>query len=612
MLKSKSFLSIDLGAGCVKVAEFDQTDSGSLVLKKFGQHPLGLPGAQDAVREGVVKKALQSLITYQVFSKFVKLPPVDSSKVTQIIQYEAQQNVPFPLEEVVWDYQIMGTSPSGELEVLLVAIKTDLVDKVFKAAESHGMVLNLVDVSQAAICNAFRYNYGDLEGCTMLLDIGAKSSNLLFFEKGKMFARSINVGANSITQEFSTEAKMRFPDAEKFKIEQGFVSLGGAYEDPDNPQQAQISKIARQVMTRLHIQVNQTMQFYRTQQGGSAPDRLFLAGGASIMPYTAQFFAEKLNVEVEYFNPFRAVEIDPSLNLEDLARVAHSFGEVVGLGLRNVVQCPVELNLMPKSSLQRQEFNRKKPYLISSVFGLVLVVAAIGLFYSQVFGEKQKVMNRLQTIAAPLQNLEGQLKPEESTLATQLSKVEAFEGLVQQRFYWTDLLQVIRGSLLEAESEAQKRFSLDAGLWLEALKPDSPGIDLTGAQTFDDWDDDEDEASPMMDIEMMKRYGLLPMGDSGGDDDWDDDEDGATSDEDNEDLITKLTLSCRGVNRRAINPNANNSLAFTLLQKLQTQTNYFNADDTKLIGELAQVNAEEGTFKFEISLKLKEPISLVD
>jgi hypothetical protein len=354
------------------------------------------------------------------------------------------------------------------------------------------------------------------------------------------------------------------------------------------------------------------MQFYRTQQGGSAPDRLFLAGGASIMPYTAQFFAEKLNVEVEYFNPFRSVEIDPSLNLEDLARVAHSFGEVVGLGLRNVVQCPVELNLMPKSSLQRQEFNRKKPYLISSVFGLVLVVAAIGLFYSQVFGEKQKVMDRLQTIAAPLQNLEGQLKPEESTLATQIGKVEAFESLVQQRFYWTDLLQVIRVSLLEAESEAQKRFSLDAGLWLEALKPDSPGIDLTGAQTFDDWDDDEDEASPMMDIEMMKRYGLLPMGDSGGDDEWDDDDDGATSDEDNEDLITKLTLSCRGVNRRAINPNANNSLAFTLLQKLQSQTNYFNADDTKLIGELAQVSAEEGTFNFEISLKLKEPISLVD
>jgi hypothetical protein len=352
------------------------------------------------------------------------------------------------------------------------------------------------------------------------------------------------------------------------------------------------------------------MQFYRSQQGGSAPDRLFLAGGASIMPYTAQFFAEKLNMEVEYFNPFRSIEIDPSLNLEELARVAHSFGEVVGLGLRKVVQCPVELNLMPKSSLQRQEFNRKKPYLISAVFGLVLVVAAIGLFYSQVHGEIQKILRDLQAIATPLQDLENQLKPEESALSAQMSKVETFATLMDQRFLWGDLLQVIRKSLVDAEVDAQRRFSLDAGLWIESLMPDSPGIDLTGAQTFDDWDDEE-EQSPMMDIEMMKRYGLLPMGNTDDDDDYYDDDEEA-SEEDDESIISKLTLSCRGVNRRAINPNANNNLAFTLLSKLQSQTNYFNSGETKLTGELAPVGDEEGTFNFEISLKLKQPISLVD
>ena len=73
------------------------------------------------------------------------------------------------------------------------------------------------------------------------------------------------------------------------------------------------------------------------------------------MPYTAQFFAEKLNLAVEYFNPFRNIQIDPAIDLEELAKVAHSFGEVVGLGLHNVAQCPVEMNLMPKSSLKRQQ-----------------------------------------------------------------------------------------------------------------------------------------------------------------------------------------------------------------------------------------------------------------
>src|SRR5204863_361513 len=112
-------------------------------------------------------------------------------------------------------------------------------------------------------------------------------------------------------------------------------------------------------------------------QGGSAPQRLFLSGGASIMPYTAQFFAEKLNVPVEYFNPLRNVQIDPAINLEELARVAHSLGEVIGLGLRNLAHCPVELNLMPESTLKWQAFNQKKPYFIATVFSLVAVVAAM-------------------------------------------------------------------------------------------------------------------------------------------------------------------------------------------------------------------------------------------
>src|SRR5207302_5174829 len=246
-----------------------------------------------------------------------------------------------------------------------------------------------------ALCNAFRYNYGDLEDCTMLLDIGAKTSNLLFFEKGKVFSRSINLGANSITQDFANESKKKFDLAEKIKIEEGFVSLGGAYEEPENQDQAAISKIARQFMTRLHIQVNQTMQFYRGQQGGSAPQRLFLSGGASVMPYTAQFFAEKLNVPVEYFNPFRNVQIDPVVNLEDLARVAHSMGEVVGLGLRNLAHCPVELNLMPKSSLKRQQFNQKKPYLIAATCCLILVVFIYGLFYGTIAERKKEALEKL-------------------------------------------------------------------------------------------------------------------------------------------------------------------------------------------------------------------------
>src|SRR6266511_1214811 len=236
MLNTKSFLCLDFGAGSLKIAEFEPNESGTLRLRQFGLKSLGFEGSQDAARERVILKAIQELFAekpfgskninvcapgFHVFSKFVKLPPVDTSKVTQIIQYEAQQNVPFPLEEVVWDYQILGAAPTGELEVLLVAIKSDIVEGLSRTAEKAGMHLQLVDVSPAALCNAFRYNYGDIEGCTMLLDIGAKTSNLLFFEKGNVYSRGINIGAHSITQDFAKESKLGYDEAERLKIEIG-------------------------------------------------------------------------------------------------------------------------------------------------------------------------------------------------------------------------------------------------------------------------------------------------------------------------------------------------------------------------------------------------------
>jgi type IV pilus assembly protein PilM len=524
MLKTKSFLCLDFGAGTLKLAEFDQSESGALRLRQFGAKPLGLAGAQDAARSRVLLKAIQDLLAekpyearhinacapgFHVFSKFVKLPPVDSGKVTQIVQYEAQQNVPFPLEEVVWDYQILGSTPSGELEVLLVAIKEDLVEGLFKSSESAGLHIKMVDVSPSALCNAFRYNYGDLEDCTMLLDIGAKTSNVLFFEKGKVFARSINIGANSITQDFASEAKMPFIEAERFKISDGFVSLGGAYEEPENPRQAAISKVARQVMTRLHIQVNQTIQFYRGQQGGSAPQRLFLAGGASIMPYTAQFFSEKLNLEVEYFNPFRTVEIDPSVDLETLSKIAHSFGEVVGLGLRNTSECPVELNLIPKSLLKRQQFNQKRPYFIATVISIIAVVFALGLFYGKLASETDKAVADRNTVVMPVKRVDTQMNRLRGSIQQNRKAMTEFQNWIKDRRLWADMFVAFKTAMLETEKEVtQKHNGLATGVWIEKLEPELPDLEAAyeGGSRYGRGGMFGPMSPYMMDPRMFQRY----------------------------------------------------------------------------------------------------------
>lgn len=629
MAKNNTFLTADFGAGSLKLAEFVVDEAGGLVLQQYVIKSLGLEGSQETKREALVLKALQEVIAergikakdinvcapgFHVFSKFVKLPPVDPGKVTQIIEYEAKSNVPFPLEEVVWDYQILGTTAGGELEVLLVAIKSDIVEGLFRTTEASGLSLQICDVSPAALCNAFRYNYGDLEDCTMLLDIGAKTSNLLFFEKGKVFARSINLGANSITQDFANEAKLKFDVAEKIKRDEGFVSLGGAYEEPENQHQAAISKIARQFMTRLHIQVNQTMQFYRGQQGGGAPVRLFLSGGASIMPYTAQFFAEKLNVPVEYLNPFRSVQIDPGVNLEELSRVAHSLGEIVGLGLRNMANCPVELNLMPESTLRWQSFNQKKPYFIATLASLALMALAVGFLFNKLAEAQKRELENIQGPIQQLQSKENRFKSAYGKLKKGLEDLDQDAAWLEERFAWAELLNELRGALTRTEELTKNRFGTDTGVWVETMNSFSPlagGVgDPMMASGF------SEGAAPgargvEMDEAFRRRYmAYTPESDGGAPPPpppvVEDPNAVAADSVSNSNQVAIVKLNCRGVDINSVNPGANIQVAYTLDNELK-KIPMFQA--VKLDAQITE-DSTTGTFTFGISLTLNKPLKL--
>lgn len=610
MLNVKSFLAADFGAATLKLAEFEPNEAGGLRLKHYGFRGLGPEGLQESTREAVLQKALQEALTqggfeskqvnvcapgFHVFSKFVKLPPVDTSKVTQIIQYEAQQNVPFPLEEVVWDYQILGAAPTGELEVMLVAIKQDIVEGLFRTSESAGTKLSLVDVSPAALANAFRYNYGDLEGCSMLLDIGAKTSNLLFFDKENIYARGINIGANSITADFAKESKLGWDEAEAAKIEHGFVSLGGAYEEPDDPQQQAISKIARQVMTRLHIQLNQTIQFYRGQQGGAAPARLFLSGGASTLPYTAQFFAEKLNLPVEYFNPLRNVQIDPGVNIEELAKVGHQMGELVGLGLRNLAHCPIELNLMPKSSLQVQQFSAKKPYLIATMACLVAILFSFGYFHDRIAKIKQDSLASLQPQLQQLKGMEAKVDGEVKKLKVAQGEALQLASWLEARGYWANVLKELRNVMMQTERDGKAEFKTDTGIWIERFVPDCAG-GLPGGMAPGAPNPMPAAPAPAAPPGRGRGMGAPPGGAGGGR--------GGRGGQGGfgnpggfggrgpslaagrEEECSTVSLVCRAVDLTQVAPNANTAFAF-LFDKNLKGNSLFSATNSGIVGNLS-------------------------
>ena len=473
MLGSDRIIALDIGASTVKIGEFQAAKAHGVRLTNFNFADLGVDPEHEENRKALVVSTIRNALREKnikttavifsvsgqsVFTRFVKLPPVDESKVVQIIQYEAQQNVPFPIDEVIWDYQLLGNSPQGELEVVLLAIKSDIIEELTEGVESAGLRVETVDVAPMALFNSVRYNYGDLEGCTMIVDIGARTTNLLFIEQNRVFSRSIPIAGNAITQSIATEFNVPFLEAEHMKKAQGFVALGGAYEEPESETQARISKIIRNVMTRLHAEVARSVNFYRSQQGGGAPTRLLLSGGSSIIPYTDRFFKEKVQIPIEYFNPFRNVELDPQISREDLARCAHFFGEVVGLGLRKYSECPIEVNLVPKSVRNRKQMEQKRPYLAGAAVCLLLIPLCWLAYTKKITVLKGRQLQTITEQVNGLRNLSQSLDREKQLLADVQGKADQIASLVQQRSLWPEVLQDIN-------------LRIGSNLWIVALSP---------------------------------------------------------------------------------------------------------------------------------------------
>lgn len=458
---AERILALDIGASGLKLAEFAALKSGGIELFKYGVSSLGVDPHSEGDRSTFIEATIRELVKdngikpgrvlisvsgQAVFSRFVKLPPVDKEKVFQIIQYEAQQNVPFPMNELVWDYQLIGGS-TGELDVMLAAIKADIIEKLTDSVERAGLSPDLVDVAPMALYNAVRYNYPSLPACTLVIDMGARSTDLIFMEQGRVFSRSIPVAGNAITQQIMRELEINFEDAEQMKIAHAFVAFGGAYEGPQSATVDRVSKSVRSVMTRMHAEINRSINFYRSQQSGQQPTLVLLTGGTSVIPYTDSFFKEKLKMDVDYLNPFLNVAVSEHIQAEQIGRHAHVLGQVVGLALRRGLACPIELNLMPPKVVAQKAFRRKQPMLMAAVAGLLLVLAIWWAYYVKMNRISNERLNYVRSQVDQLEGVERQLKQAEFQVNDVKGKIDTIMELGSRRTDWVQILDQINQSL---------------------------------------------------------------------------------------------------------------------------------------------------------------------
>lgn len=606
MFGSNRILGVDIGASSVKVGEFAVLPSGGLQLVNFHWGELGLDPAQEDNRGPAIISTVQQLLRERrikpgpavlsvsgqsVFTRFMKLPVVEERKVLQIVKYEATQNVPFPIEEVVWDYQLIGGADAKELEVVLVAIKSDIIEEFVQVVEKAGLTTTLVDVAPMALYNAVRYNYGEFDDCTLLLDVGARTANMIFIERQKIFSRNMPIAGNTITQAIASELQVSFSQADDLKRRIGFVGLGGAYEEPSSEQAAKVSKIIRNVMTRLHAGISQTINFYRTQHGGNAPVRLLLSGGTCIIPYTDQFFREKLQIEVAYFNPFKCVELGSRVSKEDLSKCAHFFGEVVGLGLRRMSECPIEVNLVPRSVVHRKSMARKYPYFAGAAFCVVLALLcwvayskkAASLYAAELETLKDRV-GRFSEVSRDIDRAMEQFNAMQE-------KVNQVERIVTSRTQWLEILSALNDRLPSTE------------LWLTGFFPRVPA----GTQAAWPRKQESRFVNPEDEIKMIGRgRGRRPMPEEMMP------EPKATAEPKEGAIIVEwIDLEGQGIND-PLNPNRRYTMVREFVANLAEPNEFFVIEEGK-IDDAMKVSSptdSKHVFSFSVAVKLAKPIQV--
>jgi type IV pilus assembly protein PilM len=205
--------------------------------------------------------------------------------------------------------------------------------------------------------------------------------------------------------------------------------------------------VIRNALTRLPSEIVRTTNYYRSQHGGNAPKRVYLCGGGANLPYTLEFFEEKLNLPIEFFNPLKTLAVGKGVETAVLQREAHLMGELVGLGLRGIGKSAINIDLVPAVVEQIRAADRRKPFLIGAAVLFLAGVATWAVFMMLAAGaaeDENRTMTESKETLAPLANDIGTLlktQAELQAVATSLTSAEADHA------FWPDLLAELTGGL---------------------------------------------------------------------------------------------------------------------------------------------------------------------
>jgi type IV pilus assembly protein PilM len=458
-MSSSKRLIINCGASRVTAAVIS-SHGGSLQIDKlvsedlqydFSNEDAILPSVGEALKTLAQTHKLSGKATLivpgnQILTKTIRIPHIEEAKRAQIIAFEAQQNIPYPLHEVVWDSQVVGDD-GVETEVLFIAAKSNVVDEFCGYVADAGFAADNISAATVLDYNTLQFAYPEMDEDVLLINIGARSTNLLFRNPDGFFVRNIQLGGNSLTQNIADSLGKPFPQAEVVKHK--FFAEDNGYSEDDSGAKL-LTSCAESFMRRMSQEITRSIVNYRRQKGGAAPKRILLNGRGSLLKGLAEQLSTTQKVKVEYFDPLKNVTLDGSIDM-DIEVLRLQTSEIIGEACRGMIPNAAGVNLLPEGVQADMAFAKKKPFILLAAACLALAPFPALVAYMNANTVYREEVQSIQSGLQPLQNHQSEIMRYKEAAVRTGAAIQRVEGLVNSKSNWIQFFAELQGSLHMAE-----------------------------------------------------------------------------------------------------------------------------------------------------------------
>jgi len=442
--KTETVWAIDIGNNCLKGVRLGLTESGEIEVLDFDSVDHGKilagSGVKDSERDELIAISLRKLIenhpldrdelivsvpSQNSFARFVNLPPVEKKRLPEIIKFEASQQIPFDINEVQWDWQMMGEQrqeQESQRSVGIFAIKNNVADALLERFKAEEVTVRYVQLAPMALYNYVLYDRKELgetdKKAIVALDIGAENTDLVVCTRSKVWQRNIPIGGNAFTKAIAEAFKLHFHKAEKLKR-----------TAPMSKYARQIFQAMRPVYRELGSEIQRSLNYYTSSNAGTKVIKVIALGGGTKLRGLLKYLRQTLQIPVEKPESFKKVSMAPGASAARFHENVADFGITYGLGVQALGFGKIACNLLPRSVARSIVWASKAKYFIlaASLLFLVSLLSFAKTNFERVsYGKKDSVRSEIrQTIndARQAQNKLTQYQAEGQKYKSEIKKL---------------------------------------------------------------------------------------------------------------------------------------------------------------------------------------------